>query len=561
MEPYNVIADKKSTKPIEKLESLKNDAIDFFKKQVDEEEKLERDSNGENSVNDYYGKMDFNVRNAINLRKEKDNKSDFYYKLQTLNDRISVYKELFLNSEPKILDFKYKINAMKEPNNNPTKKVKSIKKLRMRKRSHSKMMSGPTSHYENIIDQNFKSPFKSSANIQELYMDNNRQGKGIVKPRPMKGMDIHLSSVSLTGKRSASLISPGLSKINNDEVKNNEKLPQENGSFSSPIKLPATDTNNEDNFEAGQDPNNQNFNENPNFLQIESIKEEPKFEDKPNAFSRKNSKKKQQTKEFPFIRKSKTKNKSDNESNIEKDKLLRQKIKNLEKRISKIKGKRKISCQKNKSSRLYRKFSESQKKLEQNKTPSKNLSIDNKSKTANLGTNEPRTTVNKKNKNNSLHLSISPATKRTNIRHKNRPPKYDHNESNTSRAQNRKMYTVQQSYDSGGAMPDIKQPLKSYNQKSMTSSNKANIFKLKRVSKRENSNTKSNIIFNNIAKLKQKSYRKLILHKDMPIGNSKALPSIRSSSQPRITATTDSSEGKTKHPFGFKIARNASSIR
>lgn len=56
--------------------------------------------------------MDYNVRNAINLRKERDNKSDFYYKLQTLNDRIAVYKELFLNSEPKILDFKYKISKV-----------------------------------------------------------------------------------------------------------------------------------------------------------------------------------------------------------------------------------------------------------------------------------------------------------------------------------------------------------------------------------------------------------------------------------------------------------------
>ncbi|CAI2387293.1 unnamed protein product [Moneuplotes crassus] len=560
MEPYNVIADKKSTKPIEKLESLKNDAIDFFKKQVDEEEKLERYSNEENSVNDYYGKMDFNVRNAINLRKEKDNKSDFYYKLQTLNDRIAVYKELFLNSEPKILDFKYKINAMKEPNNIPTKKVKSIKKLRMRKRSHSKMMSGPTSHYENILDQNFKSPFKSSANIQELYMDNNRQGKGIVKPRPMKGMDIPLSSVSITGKRSASLISPDLSKINNDEVKNKNCLKKMAHSplRSNSLQLtPIMRTT----LKQAKTQIIKILMKIQIFSKSRASRKNPNLKISQMSSLEKILRKSSKPKEFPFIRKSKTKNKSDNESNIEKDKLLRQKIKNLEKRISKIKGKRKISCQKNKSSRLYRKFNESQKKLEQNKTPSKNLSIDNKSKTANLGTNEPRTTMNKKNKNNSIHLSISPATKRTNIRHKNRPPKYDHNESNTSRAQNRKMYTVQQSYDSGGAMPDIKQPLKSYNQKSMTSSNKANIFKLKRVSKRENSSTKSNIIFNHIAKLKQKSYRKLILHKDMPIGNSKVLPSIRSSSQPRITATTDSSEGKTKHPFGFKIARNASSIR
>ena len=41
------------------------------------------------------------------LRKEKDKQTDFYRKLQTLNDRIQVYKELFMSKKPKLLNFKY----------------------------------------------------------------------------------------------------------------------------------------------------------------------------------------------------------------------------------------------------------------------------------------------------------------------------------------------------------------------------------------------------------------------------------------------------------------------
>ena len=48
------------------------------------------------------------IKHAILLRKEKDKQTDFYRKLQTLNDRIHAYKQLFLANKPKILDFRYK---------------------------------------------------------------------------------------------------------------------------------------------------------------------------------------------------------------------------------------------------------------------------------------------------------------------------------------------------------------------------------------------------------------------------------------------------------------------
>ena len=43
------------------------------------------------------GRFDENVRHAIILRREKDPKSDFYRRLETLNDRINAYKGIFLN--------------------------------------------------------------------------------------------------------------------------------------------------------------------------------------------------------------------------------------------------------------------------------------------------------------------------------------------------------------------------------------------------------------------------------------------------------------------------------
>jgi hypothetical protein len=41
-----------------------------------------------------------NLINAIRLREEKDATSNFYRKLEQLNDRINVYQELFLNNTP-----------------------------------------------------------------------------------------------------------------------------------------------------------------------------------------------------------------------------------------------------------------------------------------------------------------------------------------------------------------------------------------------------------------------------------------------------------------------------
>ena len=48
-----------------------------------------------------------NIKHAIKLRKEKDHYTDFYRKLQVLNDRIFVYKELFLAKRPKFLELQY----------------------------------------------------------------------------------------------------------------------------------------------------------------------------------------------------------------------------------------------------------------------------------------------------------------------------------------------------------------------------------------------------------------------------------------------------------------------
>ena len=60
-----------------------------------------------------YSQLNENIKHAILLRKEKDKQTDFYRKLQTLNDRIWVYKELFMNKKPRILDFKYQQGSAK----------------------------------------------------------------------------------------------------------------------------------------------------------------------------------------------------------------------------------------------------------------------------------------------------------------------------------------------------------------------------------------------------------------------------------------------------------------
>ena len=45
-------------------------------------------------------RFDENVRHAILLRREKDPKSEFYRKLETLNDRINAYKGIFCTRQP-----------------------------------------------------------------------------------------------------------------------------------------------------------------------------------------------------------------------------------------------------------------------------------------------------------------------------------------------------------------------------------------------------------------------------------------------------------------------------
>ena len=41
--------------------------------------------------------------NAIKIRKEKSDHSDFYYLLDKVNDRIFMYKSIFMDKQPKYL--------------------------------------------------------------------------------------------------------------------------------------------------------------------------------------------------------------------------------------------------------------------------------------------------------------------------------------------------------------------------------------------------------------------------------------------------------------------------
>lgn len=119
-----------------------------------------------------------NVQNAINIRKEKETKTDFYLKLQTLNDRISVYKDMFLKKGPKILDFKYKMGKfsilysveLQEPDNLALKKVKSLK-MRMGKKSHSRTVLNHGNQFDHLLNQYNKSRLKDSEIIYESHME------------------------------------------------------------------------------------------------------------------------------------------------------------------------------------------------------------------------------------------------------------------------------------------------------------------------------------------------------------------------------------------------------
>ena len=44
-----------------------------------------------------------NIQHAIQLRKIKDKKTDFYWKLQMLNDKIQIYTQLFHSRQPNFL--------------------------------------------------------------------------------------------------------------------------------------------------------------------------------------------------------------------------------------------------------------------------------------------------------------------------------------------------------------------------------------------------------------------------------------------------------------------------
>ena len=50
--------------------------------------------------NDDYWKLPQNVRHAIDIAKTKQPNSDFYYKLQNLNDKVLVYKHVFYSNMP-----------------------------------------------------------------------------------------------------------------------------------------------------------------------------------------------------------------------------------------------------------------------------------------------------------------------------------------------------------------------------------------------------------------------------------------------------------------------------
>lgn len=55
-------------------------------------------------------RFDENVRHAILLRREKDPKSEFYRKLETLNDRINAYKGIFWARQPLYMTINNKFN-------------------------------------------------------------------------------------------------------------------------------------------------------------------------------------------------------------------------------------------------------------------------------------------------------------------------------------------------------------------------------------------------------------------------------------------------------------------
>lgn len=58
-------------------------------------------------------RFDENVRHAIILRREKDPKSEFYRKLESLNERIGVYRDIFCSRQPSFMTFNNKYSKRK----------------------------------------------------------------------------------------------------------------------------------------------------------------------------------------------------------------------------------------------------------------------------------------------------------------------------------------------------------------------------------------------------------------------------------------------------------------
>lgn len=50
--------------------------------------------------NEQYWQLPENVRNAIDVAKMKAKHSEFYYRLQTLNDKIFVFRNIYYNKIP-----------------------------------------------------------------------------------------------------------------------------------------------------------------------------------------------------------------------------------------------------------------------------------------------------------------------------------------------------------------------------------------------------------------------------------------------------------------------------
>jgi len=215
------------------------------------------------------------------------------------------------------------------------------------------------------------------------------------------------------GKRSTSMTSPAVKKLGPDSSQQEEILKQDSLAQSPPVKGVAPEFNPDHNSSADKD-----FQNNPKFGQIESIKEEAKLEEGANTPRKKDPNPDKDHKKLPSIKKTRNrKAKLEEKSKAENTKML-EKIKNLEHRLHKIENQTKAGQRGKKSSRIFRKFHDSQKRLTGNKTTgSKNLTLNQKSPTSNVDTTESHTTMNKRNQNNSLAVQAIQKAQRKNKNH------------------------------------------------------------------------------------------------------------------------------------------------